>query len=314
MTFLAQSLWQRLAETPFYQSALLGGVAVAITCSLLSAFVVLKRIAFIGEGISHAAFGGVGLALLAGLAMEAFRPVLARDAVIALFCVTTALVIGVFSRRGKLSEDSAIGIVLVAAMALGVFLLDLRSHLMEQMLQSGAITRSEIGYTPSFHNILFGNILFITQDQILVAWILAILVTVGVILFFKELVFFVFDEETAGVFGVRTSLLYYALLVALGLAVVTAMRSLGVVLASSLLILPGVSARCLSNRIGRVVFLSVLVGVVGLVAGLLIAIQLRFASPGAVIVLTLCALLIVCLFVRGLRRRRLRNLALKEAA
>jgi len=178
-----------------------------------------------------------------------------------------------------------------------------RALWMQHLLDAGALRRQDIGYTPGFHDILFGNILFITRGQIVAAWILAGAVVLAVIAMFKELVFFTFDEETASVFGVRTSLLYYGLLIALGLAVVAAMRSLGVVLASALLILPGASARCWSNRIGWVTIISAVLGTTALAAGLLLSIYLRYLSPGAVIVLTLCAVFLMSLGARRLRRR-----------
>lgn len=304
---LAFTFWQRLAENTFYHQALLGGLAIALLCSVLSVWVVLKRMAFIGEGIAHGAFGGVGVALLAGLAFASMRSELARDAVICAFCVSGAIIIGALTRRGKLHEDTAIGIVLVAAMALGLLLIDLRAVWLQRLIEAGSVQREQIGYTPSFHDILFGNILFITRQQVIAAWILAGVIVLAVVAFFKELVFFTFDEETASVFGVRTNLLYYGLLICLGLAVVAAMRSLGVVMASALLILPGASARCWSNRIGWVTVLSAILGTTGLMAGLLLSIYLRHFSPGGVIVMTLCAIFLVSFLARHARRGRKRE-------
>ncbi len=303
LTIADLSVWQRFLEYPFYQNALLGGAAIALMCSVLSVFVVLKRMAFIGQGITHAAFGGVGAALLAGLFLEGLRPVLARDAIIAGFCVAAAVAIGYLSRRERLTEDTAIGIVLVSAMALGLILLDVRGHLLEQLVSAGKLQRGQMEYTPSFHDILFGNILFIQRDEVYFACALAALVLAGVVAFYKELVFFAFDEEAARVFGVPTTALYYALLVLLGLAVVVAMRSLGVILASALLILPGASGRMLSSRVGRVMLLSAALGVAGLVGGLFLAIYFRFLSAGAVIVLTLCAIFAASYGCRCARRR-----------
>ena len=304
---LAAGLWQRFWDNPLFVNALLGGTAIAVMCSLLSVFVVLKRMAFIGEGIAHAAFGGAGVALLLGLVLEEVRPPLARDAVIAAFCVATALGIGVMSRRWRLPEDSAIGIALVAAMALGVVLLDLRSALLQQMLASGSLTRGDIGYTPSFHDILFGNILFMRPEEVGVAWVLAAVVVAAMAATFKEMVFFAFDEETAVVFGVRTSLFYYGFLVLLGLAIVATIRSMGVILASAMFILPGASGRFWSNRIGVVTILSILIGVIGVVAGLFIAVWARILSPGPVIVLTLFAGFLASYAVHPLRKRRRRG-------
>lgn len=311
MAGLAQAgLWERFWEYG-YCWPLLGGMAIAALCGVLSVFVVLKRMAFIGQGISHAAFGGVGAAVLGALAADLYVPAwqgalaspLARDAVVAAFCVISAVVIGYLSRRGRFSEDTAIGIVLVAAMALGVVLLDVRARWLSEAIGSGLLTRGQVGYTPSFHYLLFGDILSITRSDVVVAGVLTGIVIATTIALFKELVFFAFDEETAGVFGVPIRALYYGLLVCLGVAIVASMRSLGVVLASALLVLPGAAARCWSRRIGIVTILSALLAVAGVAAGLLLAIQLRFLSPGPVIVLTLCLLLAIS-YVLGRRKGR----------
>jgi len=312
------SVWQRFVQYPDYHYALAGGVAIALLCGVLSVFVVLKRMAFIGQGISHAAFGGVGVALLLGVLFEGLRPTLARDAVIAVFCILTALLIGYLSRKGKLSEDTSIGICLAAAMALGLLLIDLRAQWVDHLIRTGRIARGELGYTPDIKPILFGNILFISPADAWVAWGVAVLVTVLVAALFKELVFFTFDEEAATVFGVRTGALYYGLLACLGVAVVAAMRSLGVILATGLLILPGAIARCWSGRIGRVLVLSAAIGAVGMIAGFFLSIWISEradVSVGPVIVLTLVVLFVVSCAVRGVRQRlRRRGALLKDRA
>ncbi|MFB3892080.1 MAG: metal ABC transporter permease [Phycisphaerae bacterium] len=298
---LAQAgLLERFLHNPLYQQSLAGGLGIAVLCGLLSVFVVLKRMSFIGQGISHAAFGGVGVAVLVEAMLSAYWPTLAaalgvndsssmlRDGIIALFCVAAAVLIGYLSRRGPVAEDTAIGICLVAAMALGVILLDIRSR---------------YGTPPAtFESILFGSIFFITPSDVWLAWILALLVCLAVVSLFKELVFFAFDEETAGAFGVRTGLLYYGLLVALGLSIVVALKSLGVILASALLILPGATARFWSNRIGVVTALSVIISAVGLAVGLALAVYLGTPPPGAVIVLTLTAFFVLSYVLYLIRR------------
>lgn len=283
--------WDDLVMWPWFYP-LAGGLAIALVCSLLSVLVVLRRMAFIGEGVAHAAFGGAGVALLAGLWLPSLVPPMARDAVIAAFCVAAAVAIGFLSRRGKLAEDTSIGIALVAAMALGFLLLDIRQQAAESM--GGA-------YTPPLEGLLFGQILFLGPAETLAAWGLAIVTLALVLMTFKELTFFAFDEETAGVFGVPTGVFYYGLLILLGLAIVAATRSVGIILVSALLVLPGASAKLLSARIGMVTLLSVLIGLAGMALGLLLAVTLGYGA-GAVIALTYVALLGVCYLVSLLRR------------
>jgi ABC-type Mn2+/Zn2+ transport system permease subunit len=285
---LAATVWSRFIEHAFYHNALIAGLAMAIACALLSVFVVYKRMAFIGQGISHAAFGGVGAALLAEIWLPVVGRPLLRDAVIAAFCVATAVLIGRFSRGRRVSEDSAIGIALVAAMALGMLLLDLRKGL---------------GYTPSFHSILFGSILQISRTAVWIACVEAAAVVVLVALFFKELVFFTCDEEAAAAFGVPTGLIYYGLLVCIAMTIVVAMRLLGVILSSALFVLPGAIAGLWSARIGRVTWIAILSAAASVAAGLLLAIAFGRLSTGPLIVLVLCAVLGVSWVVRTVSER-----------
>jgi zinc transport system permease protein len=248
--------------------------------------------AFIGTGIAHSAFGGAGLAILLGMLIEGLGPALARDGIIAMFCVVSAVSIGFISRRGRLAEDTSIGISLVAAMALGVLLLDVRQHL--------SVNYPGAGYVPPLEALLFGQILTISPQDALGAWILAAVIVGAVALTFKELTFFAFDEETATVFGVPTTVFYYGFLVLLGLAIVAAMRSLGVILASALLVLPGATARTLAHRIGAVTLYSAAVSVCGMIGGLLISLWLDYLTPGPVIALTYCAMFALAAGVRSL--------------
>jgi ABC-type Mn2+/Zn2+ transport system permease subunit len=270
---LAASVWSRFLEFPFYHNALIAGVAMAVACAMLSVFVVHKRMAFIGQGISHAAFGGIGAALLLQVALPAFETSYLRDAVVVVFCIGAALLIGSVSRGGRVSEDSAIGICLVAAMALGMLLLDLRKGM---------------GSTPPFHSILFGSILGISRAAVWIACIEAACVVVLVVAFFKELVFFTCDEEGAKVFGVPTGLIYYGLLVCIAVTIVVAMRLLGVILCSSLLILPGATASLWSHHIRRVSVIAVACAVGCVAEGLFLAIAFGRLSTGPLIVLVQC--------------------------
>ncbi len=287
MSLVAASVWARFVDFPFYQNALIAGIPIAVGCAMLSVFVVYKRMAFIGQGISHSAFGAVGLAMLLQLYLPAMRSPLARDALIAVFCVGAAILVGRLTRGRRISEDVAIGLCLVATMALGVVLLDLRTALFRGMVSSGLIHQADLGYTPSFHDILFGSILSVSRADVWLAWGVSATVVMLVLAFFKELVFFASDEEAAEVFGVRTAQVYYGLLVCIGVTVVVAMRLVGVILCSALLILPGATASLWSDRIGRVTLIAVLFAACSVTAGLFLSIAFRVVSTGPLIVLVM---------------------------
>ena len=308
------SFWQRVLTNDFYHYALAGGTGIALLCGLLSPLVLLKRMAFIGQGISHAAFGGAGVAMLAGVLVAGLRPPLARDAIILVFCVATAVMIGRLARKGRVTEDASIGIFLVAAMAAGVLLMDLRGLLAQWLVDTGRADWLDLGAPPDFHALLFGNILMISPLDAAIAWGLAIAAALLLAGTFKELVLFVFDAEAAAVFGVRTGVFYYGLLICLSVAVVAAMRSLGVILAGALLILPGACAQCWVRRIGWTLVLSAAIGVAGLTAGLLLAVWLGEVSPGPVIALTLFGAFLLSSFARARRQKPRTPDASTEAA
>lgn len=299
----AASVWERFWEFPFYQHALLGSLPIALTCGVLSVFVVLRRMTFIGQGISHSAFGGAGLALLLTLVFPTMRYPLARDALVAGFCVITAVLIGRLGRQRHVHEDSAIGICLVGAMALGLLLIDVRTIGFQHLREAGRLDDFALGYTPPIHSLLFGDVLSIPSGELPVVWGVCLAIFVALMAVYRELVFFSFDPEGAGVFGVRTSLLYYGLLIALSISIVAAMRFLGVILGSALLILPGASAALWSRRIGRVTLLSVVFGIGGVTAGIFLAIWLEGLSTGPVIVLALCLWFAVSFLTSWVRSR-----------
>ncbi|MFC1575863.1 metal ABC transporter permease, partial [Gemmatimonadota bacterium] len=215
----------------FIQRALLTGCLLGATCAVLGVFVVLRRMAFIGVGISHAALGGVALGLLVG------APPLAAAGI---FSVGVAWVIGWITRRGEVSEDTAIGIFFPTAMALGVALISL-SHVYRQDL---------MGY-------LFGNILWVGPSDL---WFLLGLagVSLGVLaLFFKEFLFLGVDEEAAKAAGLPAAFLNYLLLTILAVTIVAAMKLMGIVLVSAFLVIPAATGQTLARSVRGMVIISV---------------------------------------------------------
>ncbi|MBD3235193.1 MAG: hypothetical protein GF330_00625 [Candidatus Eisenbacteria bacterium] len=298
---LPLTLWERFSQFAFYQHALAAGLAIAVGCAVLSVFVVHRRMAFIGQGVTHAAFGGVGAALFLELWLPALRHPLLREAIVAFFCVATAILIGRIGRQRRIGEDSAIGIVLVVAMAVGVILIDLRTEWVRRMAAGGELRAVWQGYAPSFHDILFGSILSVTRTEVWVAVGVTAAVLLWVAVFFRGLLFYAVDEEGATAFGLPTVHLHYGLLVALGLMIVVAMRLLGVILISALLILPGITAGLWSRRIVRVIVASMAFAAASLIVGLLASMQIQVLSTGPVIVVVLALFFLVSWITRGRR-------------
>jgi ABC-type Mn2+/Zn2+ transport system permease subunit len=298
------SAFQFIAEYPAAQRALIAGLAVAAACSLLSVFVVLKRMAFIGQGISHAGYGAAGTALFLGLVSSDGR----YDVLVLAFCIATAWLIGFIARRRRLNEDTAIGILLAGTVAWGVFITNLSAAFQKP---GGPIYwpwyARNIGTgtaTGDFDAILFGALLNITPAQAIVSVVTALLVIAVLWAFFKEIVFFAFDEPTSQVYGVRTAMIHYLLLTLLAVTVVLTMRLAGVLLVGAILVIPGATALMLSDRLSRVLLISFMTGVIGVALGLLVSLELGFSGPGPCIVGVLCVMFVLASGWRGLAMRR----------
>jgi ABC-type Mn2+/Zn2+ transport system permease subunit len=278
---------------PLFHNAILAAIPIALACSLLSVFVVLRRLAFIGQGISHAAFGGVGLATLLGLSGTMYF------GVVGLFCIGAALLIAWTRDRQATRDDTTIGIVLVASMALGILLMQLWVEVRNDAwyIEWLGEPRAAVGWEA----ILFGSILAVGREGLVLAYVFGGVVLACLVIWRHPLVFYAFDEAGAEAFGVNTRLFRYLLIVLLAITVVISIRLAGLILATALLILPGATALRLSVRMRRVIGLSVLTGLVGVVGGLLLSLQLNL-PPGACMV-ALLVLLYAATWPIGLVRR-----------
>ncbi len=296
--------WLRVPEfRAMLLPGLVGGVAVVFMCALLSVLVVLKRLAFVGQGVSHSAFGGIGVAAILGFlgqSVAADSPLadyswLISSAIVLVFCIISAVGMGLLSERAGhagVREDTAIGVFLVASMALGGLLLSL------------AIRSGKLAGNAGYESILFGQVLAVSWTDAIAA-ILACLAVVAVLWAFRRpMLFWAFDETSAVAFGVPTLLLRLALMVLLCIAIVTAMKIVGVVLATALLVLPGASALRLSDRLHPVFVLSSIFGVLGLLVGVVVSLEQGEIPPGATIVLSLCTLFGVAWIASAIKRRR----------
>ncbi len=257
-----------LLSYEFGQRALVGGLIIATTCSFISFFVIVRRMAFVGMGISHAAFGGVAIGIVAGV-----NPVLTAGG----FCVLVAGGIGWLSRKGRLHEDTVIGILFAASMAMGVVLV-----------------RMANAYNLDLMSYLFGSILALNWTDVIILAVLSALVISFLILFFKELLFFVFDEETATASGVPVRLVYYGLLISMAITIVVSIKLVGIILVSALLVIPGAIGMQLSRNYRGVLLVSLSSGLIGVAAGLFISSWVDVAS-GATIVLVMFFMFLLAL-------------------
>ncbi|MEO1128667.1 MAG: metal ABC transporter permease, partial [Planctomycetota bacterium] len=264
-----------------FDAALLAAVAIAVVCGVLSPIVVLKRLAFVGQGISHAAFGGVGLAAMLGLGAASMSAPAGLGIILG-FCVCAGVGIALLGERGAgLRLDTAIGIFLVASMALGALLLDVA-------VRGGRVQ----GAVPEVESVLFGSIVAVGIWDARLAW----LVCFGAIAVLwwsrRRVLFWAFDERSAVAFGVDARRTAVFMMIVLGVVIVVGMRLAGVVLATALLVLPGATALRLTSRLGPAFALSVIAALLGVLAGMVLTFETNW-PPGPCIVVVQLVLLIV---------------------
>jgi zinc transport system permease protein len=269
-----------LLQAEFIQRAFLISIIIAILSSILSVFIVLKKISLIGDGLAHTAFGGLAIGYFVG-----FFPLWIAGITV----VLGSIGINKALRSTKISGDAAVAIFLQLGLAGGITLL--------------SVAR---GFGISLESLLFGSILIVNWDQIILAAIVAAVTLTIVFLFFKELTYITFDETQARASGIKTWVFDYLLSILSGVAVIVAIPIVGVLLISALLVLPALISTQLTKSFRQTVALSPIIGLITVVIGILLAVIID-AAPGGTIVLTGLAILGI-VFVT----KRLRSMAKKK--
>jgi zinc transport system permease protein len=264
----------------FMQRALVGGSLIAILCSVLGIFLVLRRLSLIGDGLSHVTFGSVALALL--FRLHSFYMTLAIIPVV----LACAMGILKLAQKARIYGDAAIGIVSALGIATGVMLASLAG-----------------GFNVDLFSYLFGNILSISSSELAIATVLFTVVIAGVAIFYNDLFASTFDEELAKSSGIDTDRINAILVLLTALTVVLAMKVVGIMLISALLILPAASALQLAKGFRTAIFLSAGIGVCTVVVGISLSFMMNLPT-GATIVLINFFTFLCALVVRSLFRRR----------
>lgn len=247
-------------SSPFMQKAFVAGVLVSILTGFISVFIVLRKMSFIGAGISHAAFGGVALGFFTGL-----NPLITAI----VYTVIIALGIERTGRKGRISGDVSIGIFYSVSMALGIALISLSKT-----------------YNVDLFGYLFGNILAITGEELILTLVTAIVVTGIMIMFLKEFFLITYSEELARVSGINVRSLNILFLVSLSVAIIIAIRIVGIIMVSALLVIPGATARLYARGLRSMLLLSCLTGIISVVAGLFLSYAYDIASGASIVLIS----------------------------
>lgn len=284
----------------YYGTALIAGVAIAVLCGVLSPLVVLKRLAFVGQGVSHAAFGAAGVVAVLGVLPAAAvasgagtAGQLAVYGVLFGFCGLAAALMARGGGSKGLSDDTAIGVVLVASMSVGFVLL----HIAARLGRPSVLSIEEI---------LFGSMTHTTRTDAAVAVAVCAACCAVLLRARRGIVFWAFDESSADEFGVRVSRYRLLVMLLLACAVVVAMRATGVVLATAMLVIPGAVSLRLSERLPAVIAMSVSAALLGVLGGLVLMLMLDWPA-GPCVVFVLCLELLAAQGISAARRGRARS-------
>ncbi|WP_225048508.1 metal ABC transporter permease [Lacticaseibacillus kribbianus] len=270
-----------LGKYDFLQSALITAVMVGVMSGIVGSFIILRGMSLMGDAISHAVLPGVAVAYMLGINVLLGASV---------FGILAAMLIGFVASRSKIKTDTSIGIVFSAFYALGFILIS--------MAESAT----------NLHHILFGNILAVSDSDIMTTAIVLALVIVFVVFFYKELFITSFDATFARTYGLPVQVVHYALMLVLTLVTVSSLQTVGIILVVAMLITPAATAFLWTERLHVMLVLAALVGVVSATVGLYLSFTFNWAS-GPAIVLVAAALFGVSFAVspkQGLLRRKVR--------
>lgn len=260
----------------FIVRALVAAVIVGVVCSVLGTYVVLRGMAFFGDALAHTILPGVVIAFLLGwpLAVGAL-----------IFGLFTALGIGLLTDRGVLKEDTAIGVVFAGFFALGVALLSATGN-----------------YAVDLAHFLFGNLLGVSADDLIVTAVLGFLVLLVIFLFYKEFLVISFDMDLAKTLRLPTTFLRYLLLVLIAVTIVVALQVVGIALMLAMFVTPAATASLVTRRLPSMMGVAAAIGAFSGATGVYASFYLDIASGPAVVLVATTIFLLVFLFApaRGL--------------
>ncbi|MCH8896709.1 MAG: metal ABC transporter permease [Chloroflexi bacterium] len=263
----------------FMQRALLASGLAAIVCAVVGTFVVLKGLAFMGDAVAHSSLTGMSVAFLFG--GNVFWGALA-------WAVPASLVITLISRKASLRLDTAIGIIFAGGFALGIILISRANN-----------------YTADLFGFLFGNVLGASWNEVALIGIIAGLVLLVLLIFYKELLFTSYDATVAAASGIPVRFIYYLLPVLVAITTVASLKAVGIVLVLALLVTPAAAGNLLARRLPAIMATSVAVALLSTISGLYLSFYLDLPSgPSIVMVATgLFALALVFSPYNGIIKR-----------
>jgi zinc transport system permease protein len=249
----------------FIQKGLLAGIAIAVICSLMGVFLVLRRYSLFGDAVAHMAFGGISVGMLVGV-----------------YPLWTAFVVSVLGALGitklrkstKISGDAAIAVLLVSGLGIGVLLISTTG-----------------GFKVDLFSFLFGSILLISLEDTLFILGISTGIVAALTILRKQLLHLTFDEEQAKVSGINVDRLNYIFVVLASVTVITSMRLVGILLISALIVLPNITSMMFGKGFKKTVIISMSVSVFSVVSGIILSFYLDLAPSGTIVMISVAILI-----------------------
>jgi len=261
----------------FMLQALVAGVLVSIACAIAGTFVILRGLAFIGDALAHGVLPGIATAVLLGF------PGIIGAAIGALFMIGGITII---TQRSRLSSDTAIGLLFIGMLSLGVVI----------------VSRSN-SFTGDLTSILFGEILGISISSILIQLIVTVAIAVTAFICARPFLLLSFDPEQAQVAGFSSRLYHYVMLFMIAATVIVSFQTVGTLLVFGLLIAPAGAGALLARRIEAMIAWAIVFGALSMYFGLLISYHFNLAA-GAAIILVTVVIFFAVFVIQNIRNRR----------
>jgi zinc transport system permease protein len=258
----------------FMQRALISAIAISIICSIVGLFLVLKRHSLFGDAIAHVAFGGITLGLFVGIYPLWIAYIVA---------ILSAVGVNKLRESTKIPSDSSIAVLLTSGLAIGVILISI----------SG-------GFTVNLFSFLFGNILLVSNDDVIMILITAAIVIPVIYIFYKKLVLIIFDEKQAMVSGLNVTWINTLFIILASITIIASIRLVGVLLISSLIVIPNITALMLGKGFKRTIFISCGISIFSVIFGIIISYFVNLA-PSGTIVLTLVCMFLVTIIAKKMK-------------
>jgi zinc transport system permease protein len=250
----------------FIQRALFSGLIIAITCSFIGLFLVLKKQSLLGDAISHMAFGGIAIGTFFNI-----YPIWTAMG----FSIVTALAITKIRQSTKLPSDSLVAIMLSLGLGVGVTLVSLSD-----------------GFSVDVFSILFGSILLVSLQDIYPIIIVAIIVVSIIIVYYKKFLYIAFDEEQAKISGIKVEKLNYLFTILVAITIIVSMKLVGILLISALIVIPNITALLFNRGFKKTLVISLSLSTFAVFAGIVLSYYYNLAPSGVIVLLSATSFII----------------------